>query len=381
MKKRLLLIALITFNVLHAQTKLLSSIDQEWNGSSWENVGGDNYEYDTNNNLITSSNYEWHNGAWRELGQLVTYTYNSNNRVTQETHKELDSNTGTYKNDVRYTYTYNTNHNLTELLSEEWDGTKWINPIKSNVSYVDGNIDILIDQNWNGTTWVNYSRVTITNDSNNRVIEIINENWQNNNWKLSGREIIERNANGIILKSNFEKWDGSAYVESYRIEYTVDSNGNIITETETHPEKQYVINYTYDNSQLMNAFAHPFTDKTGMDYFINGGNFSFHNKLLSTGIEDDTRTIFDYNNAITLNVNSFEVENELIIYPNPVKTDLIIRAENPVNTIEIYNILGLKVMNTKNSTSINVEHLSKGVYTIRAIDNTGNTSIKKFIKK
>jgi len=380
MKKQLLLIALITFNVLHAQTKLLSAIQQDWNGSSWENYEGTNFEYDTNNNLITSSYYEWHNGAWRELGQAI-YTYNSNNRVTQEAYKEFDSNTGTYKNYIRYTYTFNTNHNLTELLSEDWDGTQWINSEKQNVSYVDGNIDILIDQNWNGKVWVNYSRSTITNDSSNRVIQIIHENWQNNNWKLSDREIIERNANGIILKSNFEGWNGSAYVESYRIEYTLDSNGNIITETETRPEKQNIINYTYDNSQLMNAFAHPFADKTGMDFFIGGGSFSFHNKLLSIEIPDDTRIIIDYNNAITLNVNSFEVENKLIIYPNPVKTDLIIRAENPLNTIEIYNILGLKVMHTKNSTSINVAHLSKGIYTIKAIDHTGNTSIKKFIKK
>jgi len=381
MKKRLLLIALITFNVLHAQTKLLSSIEQIWNGSSWENDTGYNYEYDTNNNLITSSNYEWDNGAWKEIGQIVVYTYNSNNRLTQDTYKELDSNTDTYKNYVRYTYTYNKDHNLTELLSEDWYGTQWINTAKLNVSYVDGNIDIVIDQSFNGTAWVNYSRSTVTNDSNNRVIQIIHEVWQNNNWKLNNREIIERNENGIILKSNFERWDGSAYFDSYLTEYTIDRNGNIVTETHTYPDKQYVINYTYDYSQLMNAFAHPFADKTGMDYFIGGGSFSFHNKLLSTETLKDTRIICDYNNAITLNVNSFEVENKLIIYPNPVKTDLIIRAENAINTIEIYNILGLKVINTKNSTKINVEHLSKGIYTIKAIDNTGNTSIKKFIKK
>lgn len=378
MKKLLLLIALVTLNFLNAQTELQSSVDQSWNGSSWDNNQAYNYEYDANNNLTTTTSYVWNNGAWEELYK-ETYTYNSNNRATLFIYQEYDSNTSIYNNIFRDTYTYDSNNNPISLLSESWNGGQWVNDYRFDVNYVGGNIDNLLEQYWNGSTWVNEGRGVVTNDSNNRIIQIVNESWNNNTWELSDRDVITRNTNGLVLTNALELWNGTSYVEDDRTDYTIDSNGNRLTETETYQGQSYITNYTYDNSQLISSFAHPFADKTGFDYLTR--SFPFYNKILSTESADNTqRTLYDYNNAITLSVNSFEVENKFIIYPNPVETDLIIETTNAIKTIEIYNILGLRVKTT-NSTKINVEHLSEGIYTIKAIDNKGNKSIKKFTKK
>ena len=378
MKKLLPLIIFTTLNVLNAQTELLSSIDQSWNGASWDNSQGYNYQYDANNNLITTTSFVWVNGTWEEFYKEM-YTYNANNRATQYLYQEYDSNTSMYINNSRDTYTYDGNNNAIEIISQSWDGSQWVNDYRFEINYVGGNIDNLLEQFWNGSTWVNDLRGVVTNDSNNRIAQIVNESWDNNNWTISDRDVITRNTNGLVLTNVNELWNGSTYNEDSRTEYTIDSNGNRLTETETYQGQNYVTNYTYDNSQLMNAFAHPFADISGLDYATR--SFPYYNKILSSeDVNNSTRTLHDYDNAITLSVNSFEVENTFTLYPNPVETDLTIETSNTIKTIEIYNILGLRVTST-NTTKINVAHLSEGVYTIRVIDITGNENVKKFIKK
>lgn len=380
MRKLLLLTILIALNTLNAQTELISSIDQSFNGSTatWDNYQGNNYEYDANNNLTSRTNLGWSNGAWEELSKDL-YTYDSNNSLVNEIHQVYALNTSMYTNDSKTTYTYNSNNNAVELLDESWNGTQWDNDTKFNINYVAGNIDNAILYSWNGTTWVNEERSLATNDSNNRIIEIVNESWGNSTWTIEDRSVIIRDANGLVLTNRLDLWNGSAFVAEERTDYTIDSNGNHLSETETTQSQTSITNYTYDNTKLMSSFAHPFADKTGHDYLSK--SFPFFNKILnSVNAINSTRTIYNYANLLVLSIDTVKIADKLIIYPNPVKTDLNIKTTNRISAIEIYNVLGLRVM-TEKSTKINIEHLSNGVYTLKVIDINGNKSIKKFIKK
>lgn len=377
MKIRLLLITLLAFNALAAQTKLLSSINQSFNGSTWDNNQGYNYEYDTNNNLIKSTSYVWSNGAWEEL-YIEFYTYNSNNRITQFLSQEYDINTNTYNNDFRETYTYISNNNATEILGESWNGSQWINDYKLDINYTGLAISNIFEQIWNGNTWINSFRAFVTNDSNNRIIEIINESWENNNWQITDRDVVTRNASGLVLTNSIELWDGGTYVENERTDYVIDGNGNRLSETNTYQGQTFIENFTYDSSELMSDFAHPFADKTGFDYATR--SYPFINKILTSETNNTYRTVYNYDNLITLNLNSFTFKNSFTIFPNPVKTDLNIETTGVIGHIEIYNSLGLKLTTTK-STKINVEQLPKGAYILKVTDNNGNISVEKFIKK
>lgn len=378
MKKQLLLVALVALNFLNAQTELRSSIEQSWNGTSWNNNQGFNYEYAANNNLIAETSYFWNNGAWEELYKEV-FTYNSNNRITSEIYQDFDSNAGMYINDYRNTYTYDSNNNPIGFLGELWNGGQWENEYKLDVNYVNGFVDNVLAQVLNGSAWENESRSVFTNDSNNRVIQIVDESWEDGAWQLDGKQLISRDLNGLVVSEVFELWNGSAYVEEERTEYTIDSSGNRVTETYTYDGNTDITNYTYDNSQLLSAFAHPFADKTGFDYITE--SFPHFNKILSSESADGNyRTLYDYNNAITLSANTFETENKFIVYPNPVESELTVKATNAIKTVEIYNVLGLRVK-TSNATTIHVAHLPDGIYTIKATDNNGHESVKKFVKK
>ena len=83
----------------------------------------------------------------------------------------------------------------------------------------------------------------------------------------------------------------------------------------------------------------------------------------------------------TLSIDNFNSDN-FKIYPNPVKSSLYINLKTPnVTSIEIYNILGKKVLVKviNDSSEINTEQLSSGVYIMKITQN--NTTIsKKLIK-
>ncbi|SFN57716.1 Por secretion system C-terminal sorting domain-containing protein [Chryseobacterium oleae] len=76
---------------------------------------------------------------------------------------------------------------------------------------------------------------------------------------------------------------------------------------------------------------------------------------------------------------SENVKKEFSTYPNPVKHTLFFTDE--VSKIEIYSLEG-RLLHSDNSTGkhADVSELPKGIYLMKAIDKTGNTVHKKFIK-
>ncbi len=80
------------------------------------------------------------------------------------------------------------------------------------------------------------------------------------------------------------------------------------------------------------------------------------------------------------------VEDESLVtlnmYPNPASDVLNISAQNTINTVEIYNVLGQKVISMQvenTSAEINVSNLNAGIYLIKYEINN-STSTKKFVK-
>ncbi|HNP67894.1 MAG TPA: T9SS type A sorting domain-containing protein [Aequorivita sp.] len=75
------------------------------------------------------------------------------------------------------------------------------------------------------------------------------------------------------------------------------------------------------------------------------------------------------------------------IHPNPAKNELFITAQNTTQNlkIKIFNIEG-KLLSTQNITlqdqkAIDVSQLLSGIYFLNVEDESGNTTIKKFIKE
>jgi hypothetical protein len=74
------------------------------------------------------------------------------------------------------------------------------------------------------------------------------------------------------------------------------------------------------------------------------------------------------------------VKNTINIYPNPAKNILNIETAMLITEIEIYSILGKKLLQT-NSKTIDVSKLPKGLYVIKIISSKEIETIKRFVKQ
>ncbi len=70
------------------------------------------------------------------------------------------------------------------------------------------------------------------------------------------------------------------------------------------------------------------------------------------------------------------------IYPNPAKGEIMVSSDNEMETITIFNLVGVTVFEklvTQNKTTINTAALSNGVYFMRISLNNGMSTVRKFI--
>jgi hypothetical protein len=83
------------------------------------------------------------------------------------------------------------------------------------------------------------------------------------------------------------------------------------------------------------------------------------------------------NLGATASVNDI-FASKVSIYPNPASSKLNIDTQETINSIEVFNLLGKKVI-TSNSKTVNINSLSKGMYIIK-IASGDSIATKKIIK-
>jgi Secretion system C-terminal sorting domain/Ig-like domain CHU_C associated len=84
--------------------------------------------------------------------------------------------------------------------------------------------------------------------------------------------------------------------------------------------------------------------------------------------------------TVTLSNESFNSNLKFSMYPNPATDILNIVIENDLKSIEIYSLLGQKVMN-ENSKQINISNLPHGIYNVRIEDVNNAVATQKLIIK
>jgi hypothetical protein len=78
-----------------------------------------------------------------------------------------------------------------------------------------------------------------------------------------------------------------------------------------------------------------------------------------------------------------KIKKDLVIYPNPVETNLYFTGNEIVERAQISNVLGQVVQNHTDirGNSINVEDLADGVYLISVVTREGRTAVARFVKQ
>ncbi|PIX13088.1 MAG: hypothetical protein COZ74_08060, partial [Flavobacteriaceae bacterium CG_4_8_14_3_um_filter_31_8] len=73
------------------------------------------------------------------------------------------------------------------------------------------------------------------------------------------------------------------------------------------------------------------------------------------------------------------VKTPYSVYPNPFNNDLNVSSQIKVESLRLYNISGQLVKQIKNSNSMNVSELAKGIY-ILEVTADATREIRKVIK-
>jgi hypothetical protein len=82
----------------------------------------------------------------------------------------------------------------------------------------------------------------------------------------------------------------------------------------------------------------------------------------------------------SLSIENFTNSNIVSLYPNPVKDILNIDIlDNTISSIKVYDLQGKLILEDTNTT-INVNHLSNGIYIVKVVTEEGEFT-KKFIKE
>ncbi len=100
------------------------------------------------------------------------------------------------------------------------------------------------------------------------------------------------------------------------------------------------------------------------------------------GVDAFNLAIQYYNN--TLSTESNNIDNQVVLYPNPIINTLNIQANTSLIKAEIYNINGalLNSINISKKNNINLHNLATGLYFIKLIDyNNEVLTTQKIIKK
>lgn len=88
---------------------------------------------------------------------------------------------------------------------------------------------------------------------------------------------------------------------------------------------------------------------------------------------------FEFQNTISVAEEYFEPES-VSVYPNPFKEELSIKTDKSISRIEIVNLIGNLVFSeSQPNTSIDLDHLSPGIYMVKI--HTGEKSVTKKIIK
>ena len=382
MNKVTFLLFTLCATTFFSQDKLTSSVNEFFDGSIWAPLERAEFVYDEINNLTEETTWQWNDGISQWVkSDLLTYTYNAGNKVVVEFYQGFNGATVAMQN--RTTNTYNLEGDLTQILDQDYLNSNWVNDQKVALEYANGSLALGIIYEWSGSAWVlgeDSARVTINYNANGTVGTTVFESWQDT-WVTASRTVYSYDANNWTILESSEVFDESNWLVEEKVEYTYDTNGNALTmkrfnnDNGTFIQQSEEIN-TFDTSQLMADFAHPFKDKNGVDYLfeVNGRINKIINST-SSGI----RTTFNYGEP-TASISSFNLASTKV-YPTPATDVVNVSIENvTIHKIDVFNLLGKKVL-TSTESKINVENLAKGVYFLKIQSEDAGLVTKRMIKR
>lgn len=193
---------------------------------------------------------------------------------------------------------------------------------------------------------------------------------------------IMETASGEDLTEFFNDWIYGEGYPSYQLEWSRQNASEIkitVNQTQSHNSVSF-----FEAPVPIRVYG---TGGEEVDLFLdnttNGQEFieeiSFDIGII---IVDPDYHLISRNNSVILGVNDNVLASEFIIYPNPAVSEFQIKKPNDltIESIEIYDVLGRKLMSPIVQENISVENLASGIHFILFETNKG-TLRRTLVKK
>lgn len=175
-------------------------------GSNWINGSQTLYTNNSDGSVNQAVTQGWNFvGPWKDQSR-ITYTYYNNDPAKILTSLNEIWDGSTWQNGSQTINTYNVNGIETTSLSQNWDGLVWVNSsLETSYYQVDGTtLESIISQNWDNdnSVWVNATRNTITYGPCTLPLTLLNFNAvkQNGKVQLSWKTANEINTQNFSIQ-------------------------------------------------------------------------------------------------------------------------------------------------------------------------------------
>ncbi len=133
----------------------------------------------------------------------------------------------------------------------------------------------------------------------------------------------------------------------------------------------------YLNGELLaeNLTETTYTHECEFGFYIFAVEALYDNDMTSVKVVESIEYV-DHTSVIENQPAKYE------IYPNPTNGNIVVKGEN-INEVEVYNLCGQKVLSVKGEQNVNVDLSSfvSGVYMVKVVDNNGEVTVNKVVKK
>lgn len=213
---------------------------------------------------------------------------------------------------------------------------------------------------------------------------------------LEGNEVLIDNADEYLHYIIRFQNTGNSFASRVQVSNILDSKLDFNTlqlETTSHQGKVEItngshVNFVFDAIYLPGS-SHNFNASQG---FICYKIKPKSNVAVGDIVTGNANIYFDYNPAITTNTvqtqfvnaldvnDNFNLKNDLVLFPNPVKNWLNISTSATKYKVEVYSQIGQLLYEANDKSKIDFSSFTSGIYFVKIMDDNKNSVSKKIIK-
>ncbi|MBA6151464.1 T9SS type A sorting domain-containing protein [Gelidibacter maritimus] len=331
-----------------------------------------NKQYNANNDITLQLLQFWDVStmSWQNTSR-TEYEYDGANKLVAETTQMFNSVNMTFVNNGKKIYTYS-GVNVASETSQFWNTATntWTNGSRDLYEYSGNDQTLHTEQEWNIATsqWVNEEQTETTYESVGKPSQIIIKEWNSgtSTWDLDER-VRYTYTGELMTEANGDDYVGGAWVPDHRTQVTYQNGLPTVA--------------LY---QEMNLGVWENQDRTLNTFDANGNATVSIYELWDTDTmawlpEGKIESDYSATNPFVLSSESFDIE-DFKIYPNPASEVIHISSFQPIEKMELYDVLGKKVSASANIKQLNVDGIKAGMYMLKVYDKNSSITKKIMIK-